>query len=255
MNDAAQHKKPTDRGSGTTKPIVILIHGLWMDGSEMQLLGWRLRRLGYETELFRYRTVQANVVESSHKLWQFLEKRFGSNMKNADEGQVHLVCHSLGGVVAMEMLQRHPQARIGRIVTLGTAFQGSIAAQKISQWTLGRMVLGKSLTRALGGGGISQVPEGREVGILAGDRSLGLGRTIWGIGTPNDGTVAVEETHLQGAKEHQILPVVHVGLVVSTRALQMIHNFLTKGCFNISHDDEKDRKTGAYTGVDRRRKR
>lgn len=213
------------------KPIVVLIHGLWMDGTEMQLLALRLRRMGYQTMRFRYRTVHANVVESSHALWQFLEKEFGPEMCDAGVDQVHLVCHSLGGVVAIEMLHHYPQARIGRMVALGTPFRGSISAKKIAQWALGRFVLGQSLNRALGGGGFSQVPQGREVGILAGNRSLGLGRMFWGLEKPNDGTVAVNETYLDGAKAHQTLPVIHMGLVVSKQASQMTHHFLTTGAF------------------------
>ena len=211
------------------KPIIILLHGLWTDGSEMQLIALRLRRIGYQTEIFRYRTVHANVTESSHALWQFLEARFGTDMRTV--GQVHLVCHSLGGIVALEMLHRYPQARIGRVVALGTPFQGSIAAQKIAQWHWGRFALGRSLTRALGGNGFSKVPQGREVGILAGDHSLGLGRMFWGLEKSNDGTVAVSETYLEGAKAHRVLPVVHMGLLFSPRAAQMTHNFLKTGAF------------------------
>lgn len=213
------------------KPIVVLVHGLWMNGTEMQLLASRLKKMGYQTMLFQFSTVRANVVENSQALWLFLEQQFGPQMRDAVDGQVHLVCHSLGGLVAIEMLHRYPQARIGRMVALGSPFRGSIAAKKIAQWRLGRVFLGKSLSRALGGGGFYQVPQGREVGILAGDRSLGLGRIFWGVEKPNDGTVAVEETYLDGAKEHRTLPVIHMGLVVSRRASKMIHNFLTTGLF------------------------
>ncbi len=224
--------KGMNNGQTDTSAIVVLVHGLWMDGSEMRLLALRLRRLGYRTLPFRYRTVHANVEESSHDLWRFLEQQFGPMMTNAPEGQVHLLCHSLGGIVALEMLHRHPQARIGRMVALGTPFQGNIAARKIAQWALGRVFLGKSLARALGGGGFAHVPPGREMGLLAGNRSLlQIGRTLWGIGEPNDGTVAVSETHLEGAKEHRTLPLVHMGLVFSERASQMIHQFFQTGHF------------------------
>lgn len=213
------------------KPVVVLVHGLWTDGTEMQPLAFRLRRLGYQTLLFRYPTVQATVVKNCDALWSFLQVQFGTEMNQAGTVPIHLVCHSLGGNVALEMLHRYPQARIGRMVALGTAFRGSIAVKKMAQWTLGRVVLGKSLTRALGGGGFVGVPEGREVGILAGTRSLGLGRKFWGMETPNDGTIAVAETYLDGAKDHRTLAVIHMGLVVSSRATQMIHRFLSTGSF------------------------
>ncbi|MBF0185586.1 MAG: alpha/beta hydrolase [Magnetococcales bacterium] len=215
-----------------SQPIVVLVHGLWMNGSEMQLLGLRLRNLGYQTLFFRYRSVHAHVTQSSHELWLFLQRHFGSDMRHAPEGQVHLVCHSLGGMVALDMLHRHPEARIGRMVALGTPFRGNVAAKKIAQWSWGRMALGRSLHRALDGSGFTHVPTGREIGILAGDRSLlGAGRSLWGIGEANDGNVAVSETYLEGAKAHRTLPVIHMGLVFSEQALAMVHRFLQTGHF------------------------
>lgn len=197
----------------------------------MLWLALRLRQLGYQTLLFRYKTVHASIQENSQALWRFLEKQFGPEMRDATKVPVHLVCHSLGGMVAMDMFHRYPNARMGRMVALGTPFQGCLAAKKMAQWKVGRSALGKSLTRGLGGGGFSRVPPGREVGIIAGDHSLGLGRMFWGLEKPNDGTVAVAETHLDGAKAHRTLPVVHMGLVVSKRAIQMIHHFLSTGTF------------------------
>ncbi|MEO5350517.1 MAG: hypothetical protein H7836_12840 [Magnetococcus sp. YQC-3] len=137
-----------------------------------------------------------------------------------------------GGSVALEMLHRHPEARIGRMVAMGTPFRGNRAAKKIAQWTLGRMILGRSLPRALGGGGFTSAPPGREIGILAGDRSLlGVGRSLWGFGEPNDGNVAVSETHLEGEKEHRTLPVIHMGLLFSEEAARMVDHFLQTGSF------------------------
>ncbi|MEO5339621.1 MAG: alpha/beta hydrolase [Magnetococcus sp. MYC-9] len=212
---------------------VVLVHGLWTNGAEMHWLAKRLRQRAYQTLFFHYRTVHASVLESSQELWHFLERHFGPEMVEASEGQVHLVCHSLGGMVALEMLHRHPQARIGRMVALGTPFQGNVAAKKIAQWSLGRMALGKSLAGALGGGGRRCAPPGREIGILAGNRSLlGVGRTLWGISGPNDGNVAVAETLLEGAKQHRTLPVIHMGLLVSEQASHMIHQFLSSGRFD-----------------------
>ncbi|WP_130470759.1 esterase/lipase family protein [Candidatus Magnetaquicoccus inordinatus] len=214
------------------KQIAVLIHGLWLNGSEMQLLAVRLRQLGYQTLFFRYRSVHAQVSQSSHELWLYLQHHFGPGMKQAPEKGVHLVCHSLGGMVALDMLHRHPEARIGRMVALGTPFRGNMAAKKMAQWSWGRMALGKSMHRALGGGGFTHVPEGREIGILAGDRSpWGAGRTLWGIGEANDGNVAVSETLLDGAKEHRTLPVIHMGLLISPQAIQMVHQFLQTGRF------------------------
>lgn len=221
-----------ENGQMDPQATVVLVHGLWTNGTEMGVLARRLRQFGYQPLPFRYHTVRASVAESSHDLWQFLEQRFGAQMCHAPADSVHLVCHSLGGMVALEMLHRYPQARIGRMVALETPFRGNMAAKKIAQWTLGRLFLGKSLTRALGGGGFIHAPPGREIGILAGNRSLlGLGHKLWGIEEPNDGTIALSETYLDGATAHHVLPVVHMGLLFSEEASRMVHRFLATGRF------------------------
>ena len=231
-----------ENGQTDAQATVVLVHGLWTNGAEMRLLALRLRQFGYQTLPFRYRTVQASVTESSHELWQFLEQQFGPKMCNAPVGPVHLVCHSLGGMVALEMLHRYPQAHIGRMVALGTPFRGNVAAKKIAQWTLGRALLGKSLTGALGGDGLTHAPPGREIGILAGNRSLlGVGYKLWGIGEPNDGTIALSETYLDGAKAHHTLPVVHMGLPFSEEASRMVHHFLTTGTFKTTNQATRRR--------------
>ncbi|MBF0399199.1 MAG: alpha/beta hydrolase [Magnetococcales bacterium] len=219
-------------GHSDPQATVVLVHGLWMNGTEMRWLAQRLRQWGYQTLPFRYHTVHASVAESSQQLWQFLEQHFGPQMCNAPSGQPHLVCHSLGGMVALEMLHRYPQARIGRMVAMGTPFRGNVAAKKIAQWSWGRVILGRSLSGALGGGGLTSAPPGREIGILAGNRSLlGVGRKLWGIGEANDGTIAVSETYLDGATAHRVLPVVHMGLLFSETASRMVYQFISTGRF------------------------
>ncbi len=209
---------------------ILLIHGLWMTGVEMGLLGRRLRHQGYRIDRFRYPTVRRTIDENSDALWHHLQKRFGPDMTAVPEGSVHLLCHSLGGVVALTMLNRYHQARIGRMVALGSPFQGSLTAKSLVRWSAGRLFLGQAMHRALGGGGPVRVPPGREIGIIAGNRSLGISDWLWPLPRPNDGTVAVAETRLAGAV-HTTLPLVHMGLVTSRRVPPLVDLFLRTGNF------------------------
>ena len=70
-----------------------------------------------------------------------------------------------------------------------------------------------------------------EVGVIAGDHALGFGRLIGHLPEPNDGTVAVEETRLDGATDHVVLPVSHTGLLVSEAVVGATVNFLSSGRF------------------------
>ena len=50
---------------------------------------------------------------------------------------------------------------------------------------------------------------------------------------PNDGTVAVSETRMPGATDHIVLPVSHMGMLLSARVAQETGHFLTQGHFSL----------------------
>ncbi|MBF0626995.1 MAG: alpha/beta fold hydrolase [Magnetococcales bacterium] len=218
------------RGGGCKMLVesVVLVHGLWLDGTEFKWLDQHLRRQGYRVLTFQYPTVRRDLDENAEGLWEFLELRFGPGMKRVTAGSVHLVCHSLGGLVALRMLERHPEAPIGRMVALGSPFQGSLSAQRVARWPGGSWLVGRSLAGGLDGQREWRAPEGRQIGVLAGTLPLGLSHLVWGLASPNDGVVAVAETRLPGAV-HATLSVMHVGLVFSRRAAQWVQHFLTTG--------------------------
>lgn len=62
-----------------------------------------------------------------------------------------------------------------------------------------------------------------------------MGIVIPGLDLPNDGTVAVAETHLQGMEDHLCLPLSHFGLILSSSAAGQVVNFLRNGKFSRSN--------------------
>ena len=74
-------------------------------------------------------------------------------------------------------------------------------------------------------------PHERELGIIAGTQSLSFGRLVVDFDEPNDGTVAVSETRLPGAKAHLSLPVSHSGMILSARVAHEVGQFLEHGRF------------------------
>jgi hypothetical protein len=71
----------------------------------------------------------------------------------------------------------------------------------------------------------------RDVGIIAGSLSIGVGRLFADFHEPSDGTLLVSETKLDGAADHIVMPVSHTGIVFSAEATSQIASFLKVGHF------------------------
>jgi hypothetical protein len=69
------------------------------------------------------------------------------------------------------------------------------------------------------------------VGVIAGSMPVGIGHIAGKFGEPNDGTVAVSETRLDGARDHMVMEVTHMGLTTSRNVADQIGAFLRRGEF------------------------
>jgi hypothetical protein len=102
------------------------------------------------------------------------------------------------------------------------------------------MLLGRSVNGALLGEGPGWRGN-RSLGVISGHKSMGVGRFTGGLEGPNDGTVAVSETHLPNAADHISLNVSHMGLVFSRRVADQVVCFLRKGHFCVASDQSSQR--------------
>lgn len=203
------------------RPVVVLVHGLWMTGLDMTLLRIRLRQQGFSVKQFSYRAVRCDLRQNAERLNQFL--------MTIHAGTIHLVGHSLGGLVIRRLLHDFPEQRPGRMVTLGTPHQGSHVARFFARSHPLKRLLGKSIPALTG-----SVPpwQGRRtLGSIAGSLAVGVGGVLRGLPVPNDGTVAVEETRLANMSDHLTLPVSHMGMLVSARVAAQTGFFLRYGHF------------------------
>lgn len=202
---------------------VLLVHGLWLSPWVMGRLRLHFQRNGFRTAVFNYTTIRRDVAGNAALLAQRVAELAG-------EGTVHLVAHSLGGLVTVRMLHEFPMLPVGRVVTLGTPYQGSAIARVVAGLPGGGTLMAHSMS-GLERGSVERIPQGREVGSLAGDLALGPNLVFWNLPYPNDGTVAVAETRIEGLSDHWVLPVTHMGLLVSQRAAELTENFLRHGRF------------------------
>lgn len=203
---------------------VVLVHGLWMRGPDMLLLRYRLRRCGFVTYQFSYPTTRCTVEEAAQLLQRFIAK--------LPETTLHFVAHSLGGLVVQRLFTRHPAQRPGRVVTLGTPYQGCIAARRLADFRAGRFLLGNSFQQGLADQSRHWTAP-QALGVIAGDLSIGGGRLLGGLTSANDGTVAVDEARIPGASDQRIVHVSHMGLLLSPQVARLTCGFLRSGTFAV----------------------
>jgi pimeloyl-ACP methyl ester carboxylesterase len=201
---------------------VILIHGLWMHGLVLLPHQSWLRSGGFAVRRFSYPSWRGGLADNVQLLSSFVNESPGA--------VIHIVAHSLGGVVTLKMLTHEPDARIRRVVLLGTPYAGcycgiTLASQPVLTTLVGRTfkdwfsVPRPALHTAV------------EIGVIAGTRPIGLGRMIPGLVRPNDGVVAVDETRIAAANDSIELNVSHSGMLVSRVCAGQIASFLKTGKF------------------------
>lgn len=211
-------------GARQLPDAVILVHGLWMHGLVFAFVRRRLARRGFAVAAFSYPTVRGALADNAAALGRYLDR--------LDAQRIHLVGHSLGGLVVLRLLADRADSRLGRVVLMGSPYAGSHSATALRRLPLLARLVGRSLADWLDAPRPT-LPPAIEIGVIAGDRSIGLGRVIPGLPKPNDGVVAVAETRLPSARDAIVLPVAHSQMLVSRRCTEAVENFLRNG--NFSH--------------------
>jgi pimeloyl-ACP methyl ester carboxylesterase len=206
--------------------VIVYVHGLWLNGIEGVLLLRRLgRSLNAETRTFAYASVISSVTEDARAL--------GSYLKALKADTLHLVGHSLGGLVIWKLFEIGAATGLppGRIVLLGSPLNGSRAARNVARLPLGLKILGLGVREELLTERVRRWNGQRELGVIAGSLGVGLGRLVGTRGAPSDGTIFVEETRLAGITEHLVLKVSHTGLPFSKTVAGETGAFLSSGAF------------------------
>jgi pimeloyl-ACP methyl ester carboxylesterase len=198
------------------KADLVLAPGLWMPGAAMGILGARLARLGYRVRIFDYRgraPYEANVEALA---------RFA-------RGGAFFVGHSLGGVLILDMLNRHPEVEAQGTVLLGAPVRGCLAGRRLGGAGIGRWMMGacSELWDERPARWMRRAP----LGVVAGTTPFGLGRVVGRLPGPNDGVVRVDETTVEGMAGRALVAQGHSMLIVSGRVGDLVHRFCSAGRF------------------------
>lgn len=215
------HACPEDDSATGAGRRVVLLHGLWMPRISMRWHARQLRRAGYHPVLFGYAGVAGGPGAAMSALRALLSE------------PADILAHSLGGLIAVQTLEQDPGLPVRRVVCLGSPLCGSAAARGMARLGLGSLSLGRAAGLLRTGCAPWQGPA--QLGVVAGNLGLGLGRVFGHIQGGNDGTVAVEETRLPGESDHIVLPTSHSGMLLSPDVSAQAIHFLAHGRFIHPH--------------------
>lgn len=216
--------------TGQAADRVVLLHGLGRGPLSMMPLERSLRRAGYEVVNVRYPSQRAPIHDLA-------ERALGPVLAEAPgAGRIHVVTHSLGGILVRQYLREHGVPdRLGRVVMLAPPNAGSEIVDTLAGWRAYARIngpagldLGTDATHAPAR--LGPIPPGVDVGVIAGDFSWNpLFSAL--LPGPDDGKVAVARTHVAGERDHVTLPYSHTWLMNRAKTRGQVLTFLREGRF------------------------
>jgi alpha-beta hydrolase superfamily lysophospholipase len=209
------------------RPLVVLLHGLARSHGSMARLGAHLAAHGFDTWSRTYPSRRAPIAEIARALADEIAR-------DAADRPICAVTHSMGGVVVRHL--HDPRIGWQRIVMLAPPNQGSQLARAAAANPMYRWFFGPA-------GGELADPTGWPVppapfAVIAGTRARALTNpTSWTAGrrfppgVQNDGTVAVDETRLDGMTDFAEVDATHTWIMNDARVHRLVVGYLRNGHF------------------------
>lgn len=192
----------------------------------MNVIETALTARGFDVVNWDYLSTRQTISESADALREVYELNARRHPK------VHFVTHSLGGIVVRCMLKKYETPSLGKVAMIAPPNQGSALARAMImgplKWVAGPP--GQELQSKEYLDRLCAVPKA-DVLIIAGTKSFAVGNPVsyvsdGAIEEPNDGTVSVEETRLDGLPEPLRIEDSHTGLPSNPKAIKAILDFL-----------------------------
>jgi len=231
LNGCASSKAPSfplvASPGGAVSERVVLLHGLGRSARAMRRLAARFDEAGFIGTAVGYDSTSQTLDEIVSELDVALQRCC------ADDARVNFVTHSLGGLVLRAWVAREGAERVARVVMLSPPNRGT-------EWVdrLGPLAVLLGPTGSQLGTGAGSVPERLnalgpvpfELGVIAGESRFNWVGS-WVLPGPDDGTVAVESTQVDGMQGFLVLPVSHSFMIYDEEVARQAIHFIATGRF------------------------
>lgn len=211
---------PVKAQAAAESDCVILLHGLGRTHRSMKPIQKHLRNRGYHVVNKGYHS-RAETIPGLAK--SAVETAV---MSCPLDRTIHVVTHSMGGILLRQYLAKDKLPRLRNVVMLSPPNQGSEVIDELGEWPVYKQVLGPA-GRQLGTDGyVRELPSADfSLGIIAGNRSVNPILSMMFEGD-NDGKVSVESSKLSGMSDHLVMPVNHTFMMRDKEVLEQIVHFL-----------------------------
>ncbi|GJE54172.1 MULTISPECIES: esterase/lipase family protein [Methylobacterium] len=208
---------------------VVLLHGTVRRAASMGRIEQAFRAAGYATLNLDYPARQASLGVIAGMLSPEIET-FTTRIS-----RLHVVTHSMGGLVARALITRHRPRNLGRVVMLAPPNGGSEVADALHRLRPYRRFFGPSgaqlVTRRSEGLARLLGTVDYPLGIIAADRSLYPLESLFLLPGPNDGRVTVARTRVPGMSGHITLHTTHPMMMWNRRVIREALHFVREGRF------------------------
>lgn len=197
----------------TGNEVVVLVHGFAAPRVVMNPLARHLEEAGYQTVNWGY----ASLFRSIESHGEQLRSQLQEIEHDPAVERLHLVTHSMGGIVARQALSEERPEKLGRIVMLAPPNRGSFMAPYLAPW-LGKIFHPITQLTTAAESYVNQlpIPQDLEIGVIA--ASL-------------DWLVAVESSRLPKLADHLVLPTLHGTILFRQDVHDHVTAFLREGHF------------------------
>ena len=212
-----------------TQDGVVLLHGISRTARSFRKMESAIERAGYTTLNLDYASRSKALEALAEDIHPAIEAFAGGL-----SGQLHFVCHSMGGLLTRVYLAKHRPPNLGRVVMLGTPNGGSEIADRLKNALLYRAFFGpagQQLGTLRDAATMALLPPiDYSLGVIAGNRSIYPIASAF-LTRPHDGRVSVANTELDGMADHVVVRTSHPWLVRNDEAIMQTIAFLREAKF------------------------